>query len=436
MRAFLVGLFVLWAGGAVAAALPIETWTTTQGSRVLFTRTADLPMFDLEVVLDAGSVRDGELPGLARFTGALLDEGTETLAADAFHDALDETGAQLGAGTQTESANASLRSLSAAEERNASVGLLCDMLAHPRFDVAAIERQRKRMRVALQRLEESPGALGERAFMEALYGDHPLAASPLGTVDSLARIGRADIVAFHARYFVARNALILLVGDLDRATAGDIAERVSNALPAGEPALPVLPVPKGRPGVVRHLEFDSEQTHVFLGQIGMARGDPDYFPLLVANHALGGNGVVSLLFDEIREKRGLSYSVESHFEPMRLAGPFMATLQTRNGQSEEAVKTLRALVATFIAEGPSEAALTAAKQNLIAAFPMRLENNARILDHLAVIGFNHLPLDYLDRFIGNIEAVTPAQIRDALRRRLPPEAMTLITVGRSVSPTP
>ena len=417
-------------------ALVISEWTTTNGARVLFTPAPELPMFDLEVLFDAGSLRDGDLPGLAAFASALLDEGTTRLDADAFHAAIDDTGAILGADVASQYSTVSLRSLASVAERDAALGLLCEMLASPRFEPAAVTRQRQRMRVGLQRLAQSPAHLGDQAFTQALYGGHPYAAPAYGTDESLARIDRAALVAFQQRYLVARNALILIVGALDRATAEAMAERVSSALPAGEPAPPIPPVPPQPAPVTQHIVFASEQTHIFLGQLGIARDDPDYFPLLIANHVLGGDGVVSRLFDEIRERRGLSYSVDSHFEPMRFPGPFVAGLQTGTDQAAEAVQVLREVIRDYVANGPTAAALEDARRNLIESFPMRLENNARILDNLALIGFYHLPLDYLDRYVGYLKAVTLEQARAALQRHLQPDRMTLVTVGRAVRSKP
>ena len=413
------------------AGLVISEWTTPNGARVLFAPAPELPMFDLEVMFDGGSLRDGDLPGLAAFTTSLLDEGTARLDADAFHAAIDDTGAQLGTGVASQHATVSLRSLTDQPQREAALGLLCELLASPRFDEAAIARQRQRMRVGLQRMAESPDVIGEQAFNRALYGDHPYAAPAYGTEDSLKRIDRAALVAFQRRFFVARNALILIVGALDRPTAEAIAARVSGALPDGDPAPALPPVSPTAPPVTQHVEFSSAQTHVFLGQIGIARDDPDYFALYLGNHVLGGDGVVSRLFDEIRERRGLSYSVESHFEPMRFAGPFEASLQTSSEQADEAVKLLRDLVRDYVANGPDAKALENARRNLIESFPMRLENNARILDNLALIGFYHLPLDYLDHYVERLQAITLPQVKAALQRHLQPERMTLITVGRA-----
>jgi zinc protease len=161
----------------------------------------------------------------------------------------------------------------------------------------------------------------------------------------------------------------------------------------------------------------------------MRRGDPDYLPLYLGNHILGGSGLVSRISDEIREKRGLSYSANSYFSPMAVEGPYLLSLQTKNDSTEEALTVLHATLAQFIAEGPTEAELIAAKKNITGGFALNIDSNKDILGYIAMIGFYALPLDYLDTFIDQINAVSVAQIHDAFKRRIHPDKMVLITVG-------
>jgi zinc protease len=166
-----------------------------------------------------------------------------------------------------------------------------------------------------------------------------------------------------------------------------------------------------------------------MGGPGMSRRDPDYFSLYVGNHILGGGGLVSRLNEEIREKRGLSYSVYSYFSPMRRKGPYVLGLQTRNDQVGQALEIARETVKRFIKEGPTAEELEAAKKNITGGFPLRIDSNAEIVEYIAMIGFYGLPLDYLDTFSANVEAVTREQIRDAFRRRVVPDRMVTVVVG-------
>jgi zinc protease len=166
-----------------------------------------------------------------------------------------------------------------------------------------------------------------------------------------------------------------------------------------------------------------------MGQPGISRDDPDYFPLYVGNHILGGSGLVSMLSDELREKRGLTYGVYSYFRPMQQLGPYQMALQTRNEKALEALTVLRDTVKNFVETGPSEAQLTAAKQNITGGFALRVDSNSKIADYLAMIGFYDLPLDYLDNFNDKVNAVTVAEIKDAFERRVNADKMLTVLVG-------
>ncbi|MEA2094481.1 MAG: pitrilysin family protein, partial [Pseudomonadota bacterium] len=224
-------------------------------------------------------------------------------------------------------------------------------------------------------------------------------------------------------------AIVVIVGDTDRKGAERLASQVVGKLPAGEPAArtPVVPA-LTKPQEVR-IFHPSAQTHVRLGEPGIRRGDPDYFTLYVGNHILGGGGLVSRLFEEVREKRGLSYSVNSYFSPMVQEGPYTFGLQTRNDQVGEALEVMRATLQTFHDEGPTEKELIAAKKNITGGFPLRIDSNSKIAEYLGMIGFYNLPLDYLDTFNDKVTAVTREQIREAYQRRVDPDNMVSIIVG-------
>jgi len=144
---------------------------------------------------------------------------------------------------------------------------------------------------------------------------------------------------------------------------------------------------------------------------------------------LGGGGLVSRLHEEVREQRGLSYSVNSYFSPMEQNGPYLLSLQTRNDQVDEALAVMRETLEEFVDKGPTEKELVASKKNITGGFPLRIESNSKILDYMTMIGFYDLPLDYLDTFNGHVMAVTREQIVDAYQRRVAPDAMVTIIVG-------
>jgi zinc protease len=291
------------------------------------------------------------------------------------------------------------------------------------------DRVRGNTLVGLRREEQDPGTVGQKALYHKIFGQHPYAAHPSGTLESVGALTRDDLVDFHRRYYVARNAVVAVVGAVTRPEAEAIAERVTAGLSPGEPAETLPPVPELNSEVLETLIFPSTQTHVYAGQPGMSRTDPDYFPLYVGNHILGGSGLVSLLMEEVREKRGLSYSVYSYFLPMAERGPFLLGLSTKNDKADEAREILMATVKRFREEGPTEEELAAAVKNITGGFPLRIASNADIVQYLAMIGFYGLPLDYLDKFNERVEAVTVADIRDAFQRRVHPERFATVIVG-------
>jgi len=425
------GVLFAWllAAGAAQAMPAIQHWTTENGAQVYFVPSPELPMMDVRVVFAAGSARDAALPGLAGLTNGLLDKGAAGLSADAIADRLEGLGAQLGSGSLRDMAWVSLRSLSDAAHFEPAVELMADVLTKPDFNQRDIDRERERTLVALRHSEQQPDDIAEYHFYADIYGKHPYASRPIGTEASLKRIARADIRDFYARYYVAANATIAIVGDIDRPGAERLARRLSAGLSVGQPAAPLPAVAPLAEASEERIFHPSTQTHVLMGAPGIDRNDPDFFPLYVGNHILGGGGLVSLLYEEVREKRGLSYSVSSAFIPMQRKGPFMLGLQTRNDQLDEALGVLRETLQRFYDQGPTKEELIAARKNITGGFALRIDSNSKIIQYLAVIGFYGLPLDYLETFNDKVMAVTPGQIRDAFQRRVHPDEMVTVIVG-------
>lgn len=426
------------ASGALAfasvaqAGLEVASWTTGNGARVLFVPAPEIPMVDVRVVVAAGSARDEAQPGLANIVNGLLSDGAGELDADAFSAALGATGAIFSSGSQRDMAYASLRTMRDETYAEPALALFIDALARPRFDPTAFERAKARVLIGLKHKEQSPEDIAEDTFFASLYATHPYASPPDGTEASVTRLARADVARFHQRYYVARNAVIAIVGALTRSDAEAWAERISAPMPAGDRAAPLPDVAPTRGGA-QHVEFPSIQSHIRVGLPGISRADPDYFALLLGNHALGGNSLSSILSREIRSKRGLSYSVTSYFTPMAQPGPFLAVLQTDASQEKEALKVLHDTIERFVADGPPADELEAARQNLIGGFPLRLASNSQIAEYIAMIGFYDLPLDYLATFADKVAAVTTDEVTDAFRRRIVPDQMITVIVGRGAA---
>jgi len=426
------GLLLL--AGAAQATPQIQSWQTDNGARVLFVAAPELPMVDVRVVFDAGSARDGGKSGLASMTTAMLDQGAGDWDADTIAARMENVGAQISSSTDRDLSMVSVRSLTQPKALDTALETLAEVLAEPTFRPDDLERLRQNTLIAIRQDQESPRTVAQKALYHAVFGNHPYASDPTGTEDSVRALTREDLVEFHRRYFTGANAVVAIVGDLNRPAAERLAERVIGSLPAGERPAPLPQVTELAAGALERISFPSSQTTVLAGQPGMRRGDPDYFALYLGNHILGGSGLVSLLMDEVREKRGLSYSTFSYFLPLAQPGPFLMGLQTRNDQADQAREVMLDTLKRFVTEGPTEEELTAAKKNLTGGFPLRIASNADILGYLAVIGFYGLPLDYLDRFVERIESIDAAQIRDAFARRVHPDRLAIVSVGGEGNP--
>ena len=307
-----------------------------------------------------------------------------------------------------------------------SLDVFARILLQPEFPVAVIEREKSRIVSAIREADTKPETVLGRNFNELVYGAHPYGRNP--TVTTIEAITQADVQAFYSAHYSARRAVVAIIGDVSRAEAEAIAERISAGLPVGSAAPALAPVPAQTLSEVR-IPHPATQSHILIGSAVLKRGDPDFFALTVGNYILGGGGFVSRLMEQVREKRGLAYSVYSYFSPLQQEGPFQAGLQTKKEQANEALALVRQVIGEYVAQGPSAKELRAAKDNLAGGFALRIDSNRKILDNLAVIGFYGLPLDYLDTWSANVGKVTVEQIRSAMQRRVKPAQFSTVIVG-------
>ena len=429
MRFNLLALFLLLFSQAGWAAVKIEHWQTAQGSRVYYVQTPALPMVDVRVTFDAGSARDGDQFGLASLTSSLLGASSGDWNADEVANRFESVGATFSNGVSEDMAWLSVRTLTDKALYDKALATFRVVLARPAFNNTDFQREKNLTLAALKHREESPAALASIAFHKALYNDHPYAHPEEGVVQTVAGFEMDDLKAFYRKFYVAANAVVVIVGDVNRQQAEQLAQTLLGDLPVGEKPAEIPPVVMPVQSSSEHIDFPSSQTHVLSGLPGTYRKDPDYFPLYVGNHILGGGGLVSKLFDEVREKRGLAYSASSQLAPLYRQGPFTMGLQTRNDQTAKAVEVMNVTLRDFIDKGPSETELTAAKQNITGGFAMRIDTNSKLTDYVTMIAYYQQPLDYLDEFQRKVEAVTADQIKDAFQRRVRPELLQTVTVG-------
>ena len=415
---------------AASATPTIQHWQSASGAKVLFVENHDIPILDVAVSLPAGSSFDAaDRSGVAGLTHHLLDLGAEGLSEDDISGGMADIGAQFGGSFDQDRASVALRTLSSAAQRDKALDIMARVLQRPLFSEAILVRERARVIAALKEAETKPENIADKAFHKAVFGAHPYALPVSGEIASVEKIDAQDISDFYRSHYRADGAVVAIMGDVSRSQAEAIAQQLTEKLPSAEAPAALPRVTMRIPASEQRIAHPASQSHILVGAPGMARNDPDYFPLYVGNHILGGGGFVSRLMNEVREKRGLAYSVYSYFMPSKQPGVFQIGLQTKKSQADEALQLVRHTLAEFIARGPTEKELLAAKQNVIGGFPLRIDSNRKILDYLSIIGFYGLPLTYLDDFTRKVDQVTVAQVRDAFRRRIDPQAMATVIVG-------
>ena len=433
------GLAALCCISTVVFATPnIQHWQSASGAQVLFVEDHNIPMLDVAVSVPAGSSFDtADKSGVAGLTHRMLDLGAEGLSEDEISRGMADIGAQFGGSFGQDMAGVSLRTLSSAAQRGKALDIMARVLQQPVFPDTILAREKARLISALKEAETRPESIADKAFQQAVFGAHPYALPVSGEIASVEKITTQDLKGFYRAHYTAGNAVVAIMGDVTRAQAEAIAQQLTAKLSASASALPKVVMPEVKMPEVRmkirateqRIPHPATQSHILIGVPGMARADPDYFPLYVGNYILGGGGFVSRLMSEVREKRGLAYSVYSYFMPLKQPGVFQIGLQTKKEQADEALQLVRKTLVEFIAKGVTEKELLAAKQNIVGGFPMRIDSNRKILDYLSIIGFYDLPLTYLDDFTRNVDSVTVAQIKDAFERHIDPQAMATVIVG-------
>ena len=417
--------------------LPIEKLDSYKGAQAYLVQTKALPMVDIEVSIDAGDRYDpvgksggaDMVAGLMNY-GARGDKGLLTEAQIA--DEIADLGANIGLSVGGERAILRIRSLSRKDLRDRAVQLAAAMLSAPTYDPKIVEREKQRTITSLREAETKPEFVLERRFKKSVYGNYPLADSP--SVQSVGSVNVNDLKQFHKQFYRGDRMIVSIVGDVDRTQAAEIVQTLLKQIPQSGQAIAKLPDLQRSPIEALaqrevQIPFDSQQAHIAMGMTAVARNNPDYFPLLVGNYILGGGGFVSRLMSEVREKRGLAYSVFSYFAPGKDNGIFQAGLQTKNDQAALALDVMSTTIAQFIADGPTPAELEAAKSNLINGYPLRIDNNRKLLDNVSSIAWNDLPLDTMDVWTKQVEAVTLEQVKASFQKYLAMDRMKIVVLG-------
>nr|WP_315495998.1 pitrilysin family protein [uncultured Rhodoferax sp.] len=435
-RAVFTGATALFCINFAWAGIPIQQWTQPSGVRVYLVESPAIPMVDVQIDLDAGGRRDpADKPGLASLMASSTSNGVRATATEP---ALDEhqlseawadLGAAFGGSAGSDRMSFGLRSLTYPDLLDKAVVLAARQLGEPSFPEAPWLRDRPKLIASLKEANTRPATLAARAFSRAVYGSHPYGREM--TEESLLRTSVQDLRTLHASAVRACDAKVSIVGALTRAQADVLVTRLLARLPQNAcTPQPVVPEVQALSAASeQRIAFASAQAQVLLGQPGYKRNDPDFFALTVGNHILGGGGFTARLTEEVREKRGLTYSVYSYFAPGLHAGAFTIGLQTRPDQADQALGLVREVLAKFVEQGPTEKELQAAKDNLIGGFALRLDSNKKLLDNVANIAWNGLPLDYLDTWTQRVQALSVADVRAAFARKVQPDTLATVVLG-------
>jgi zinc protease len=424
---FALVVAVLLAGPAQA--IDIKEVISPKGIKGWLIKDKTVPLFSLSFAFRGGSALDpvGK-EGLAEMTASLLDEGAGELNSQAFQERLENNSIDMRFGSSADSFSGSLRAL--VQYRDMAGDLLRMAMTEPRFDAAPVERIRSQYLSAVRRRAERPGYAARRAWKSAVFTDHPYGREMNGTMQSITGITVDDMRAFIKRRFARDSLVIGAVGDIDEAAFGELMDRVFAGLPAKGEAAKLPEAQISGAGRVIVIDRDIPQSVVVFGHKGVKRKDPDFYAAYVVNYILGGGGLTSRLATEIREKRGLAYSVYTRLSTMDHAGLITGRVATANARVAESVSLIRQQWAKIAKEGVTAQELKDAKSYLTGSFYTQLNSTGRIAQLLVGIQLDDMGLDYLKTRNAKINAVTPEDARRVAKELFRPADLTFSVVGR------
>ncbi len=433
-RVFLAAAALAFACAAPAAAVEVRSVKGPQGSDVWFAEDHTLPMIAVTAAFPAGSAYDpAGKEGLASLAAALLDEGAGRYNSNAYHTALSDRAIQLSASTDRDWMVVSLVTLK--ENAKEAFDLLGVALSRPRFEPGTAARVRGQIVAGLAQDEEDPSSVASKAFFKIFFRNHPYAHSASGTPEGLGAVTPDDLRRFARTHWVRGGLKISVSGDVDTATLQALLKTAFGALPGSAPP-PFAPVGGvGAPGI-HVIPMPVPQPNIVFGQTGMLRKDKDFLAGYVANYIVGGGGFSSRLTAEVREKRGLTYGVDTSMVAFRRAGMMLGSVATKRESVRQAVDVIRDTLRKFVAEGPTEKELADAKTYLTGSFPLAFASNTGISAQLSAFQRAGLPVDYVARRNDMINAVTAQDVARAARRLYNADKLTIVVAGSIVEARP
>lgn len=410
-------------------AMDIKVVKSPGGIEAWLVESRQVPLVALQFAFEGGSSQDpADKPGLANFVSAMLDEGAGDLDSATFQERMEDIAMRMSFEDARDTFYGSVQTLS--ENRDEAVKLLKLALNKPRFDDEAIERIRRQLLASIAYDAKSPEKLASKTWYRTAFGDHAYGASPRGSAESIAAIGRDDLLDFRKRTFARSNLKVVAVGDIGPEELGKLLDEVFGDLPA---EAELRPIPETKPlsgGRLDVVEMDVPQSVAVFGMGGLKRKDPDFLPAFVLNHIIGGGGFSAILMEEVREKRGLAYSVYSYISPMNHSSVYLGSVATKNESIAESLDIIRTQLARIAKEGVSEEDLANAKSYLTGSYALRFDTNSKIANQLLGILVEDMGIDYVDRRNAEVEALTIEDLKRAAARFLNPDDLIVVVVGK------
>lgn len=424
---FVASMIALISMIAHARAVDIQPFETPAGLSVWLVEDHTVPIIAVDFAFSGGSAQDPDgKEGLTNLLSTTLDEGAGDLTSRAFQERMQDLAVKIGFDAGRDAFYGSLRTLTPNAED--AFEMLRLAVTEPRFDADAVERMRSQIIAGLRREAKDPDAIAARTFARTVFPGHPYGRPANGTEETVSALTPADLKAQHQRLFAQSSLQIAVVGAIDAATLGPLLDRVFAALPAEPDLMPVAEITP-RMDIEESVTLDVPQTAIRIGLPGLKRDDPDFIPAYVMNHILGGGSFSSWLYDEVREKRGLAYSVGSYLVPYDHAGMLIAATGTRADRASETLQIIGEQMGRMASQGPTEEELAKAKSFLTGSYALRFDTSGKIANQLLGIRMEKLGLDYIDKRNGLIEAVTLEDIKRVANRLLGSASPTIVTVG-------
>lgn len=413
---------------ASAKAVEIERVISNRGIEAWLVEDHSLPIISFQFLFPGGAATDfPERAGLANMVSGLLDEGAGELDSQSFQRRLSDESISLSFNASRDTFAGGLKTLT--RNRDDAFDLLRIALTEPRFDADAVARIRAQILAGIASRANDPNRIAQQTFWEAVFPGHPYAQPVEGTAESVAAITEEDLRTFVARR-LARNELIVgVVGDITADELKPLLDKTFGALPERSEAFTIPRAEPAAAGEVIVVQAQNPQSRILFGQKGLYRDDPDYYAALVLNHVLGGGSFTSRLYDEIREKRGLAYSVYSYLLPLDSAALWLGGAGTENAAVSVSLELVKNQWANLRAFGVSQDELDRAKANLIGSFGLRFESSSAIAGMLVAVQRRDLGIEYINERNNLIAQVTLDDVNRIAARVLDPDALTVVVVG-------